>query len=228
MKKSLLFTGAALLLVAVLLCMAAFSLDVIKVGGGEVGGETTVDMTGTWRLVVHKTTSGVETDLGYLILEDTGNARIERGSGDDVTVSDHTWSVSEGKLNVDGAGSFILDVKTADYVHLYEAQDCYYGAVRCFDRDIASAEPQGTWNVTFHQGQAITDEYIEFENNTLSDYRDNQAAPALVTSYHMTGSDRMFVDELYQDVLIRMSSDNLLFLVETESGRVWELLRVKE
>ena len=226
MKKSLLYVLSALVVFGFLGGMFVFSSDTFK-GDNNTSNNSmlTVDMNGDWRLVVHKTPSDMETDIGFLSLNsESGIAHIERNPDGNVTALDHTWSVSDNKLVVDGVGSFIVDVKTENYVHLYEAQDCYFGAIRCFDRDTVSGEPHGTWNVTFHQAnQAFLDEYIVFENNTLYDYRDNTATPALVTAYHMTGPDRMYVEELHQDVLIRYASDKLMFLVESESGRTWEL-----
>lgn len=226
MKKSLIYILSALVVFSILGGMFVFSSDAFKGdNNAHNNSELTVDMNGDWRLVVHKTPSEMETDIGFLTLNsESGTAHIERNSEGNVTASDHTWSVSDNKLVVDGVGSFIVDVKTENYVHLYEAQDCYFGAIRCFDRDSVADEPHGTWNVTFHQAnQSFSDEYIVFENSTLYDYRDNAAAPALVTGYHMTGPDRMYVDELHQDVLIRCSSDKLMFFVERESGRIWEL-----
>lgn len=84
---------------------------------------------------------------------------------------------------------------------------------------------KGTWCVAQRSGVAVKNEYFVFDENYVSDYRDNSEEAYMSSVYSIIDSGMLSMSDVSKKFVIEAVSNNIVKLIDTESKEVWNLLR---
>lgn len=104
-------------------------------------------------------------------------------------------------------------------------------AVFCFiiygDKDIAvvsKADLNGTWRVYQYAENKIDNEYMVFNHDSISDYRDGNKEP-YITSKYTYENGKVVMPDISKEFAVKIISDNNIVLVEPDT-REWKMIKV--
>ncbi len=104
-------------------------------------------------------------------------------------------------------------------------------AVVCFiitgDNDsnsVSTVELDGTWCVYQYAENKIDNEFMVFNNGSVSDYRDGNEEPYITSSYTYE-NEKLVMPEISKEFTVRAVSDNNIILVGPDT-REWKMIKV--
>lgn len=190
-----------------------------------------LDIVGSWR-VVSNINAGSCTlpEREFMIFDNEGIAFSYR---DDLTKpyvsSSYETNGSTMKLP-DISREFVVTKLTSNIIRLNSTKDSYMYLVRLPNENLYLPEIEmffeGRWQVLCHSGNNTIDEIIEFDNETMKDYRDGSANPAITSIYSYT-ENYIVIESMSLKLLVFPLSADTVILVDSSTGGVWELMRLK-
>lgn len=84
----------------------------------------------------------------------------------------------------------------------------------------------GTWHVYQYGENKIDNEYMVFNNGSISDYRDGNEDPYITSSYTYENG-KLIMPEISKEFTVRVVSDNNIILVEPDT-REWKMIKVSD
>lgn len=212
--------------VIVLVAVAAMVIFILTVKEPE--SEPLV-LDGAWQVVSHVDNGVSELPESEFILFDGDEMRYYKNNSSEPFASSKYSVDAAQKLKLpDLSREYQVDRLTDQYIQLHTSLEVYMCLVRCPNEDMspAPADPSiltGRWKVSFrHTQEVISEEYLVFENDTLTDYRNGSEEPTLTAPYVWQG-DHIVVESLGMEMVLKPISDTSVALVETANGMVWEL-----
>lgn len=82
----------------------------------------------------------------------------------------------------------------------------------------------GTWCVYQYAENKIDNEFMVFNNGSISDYRDGNEDPYITSSYTYENG-KLIMPEISKEFTVRVVSDNNIILVEPDT-REWKMIKV--
>jgi len=128
---------------------------------------------------------------------------------------------------------YVLDGKTENYMRLYENKDKYLLLIKYPNSDMKAVEVNaddiiGKWNVinrTDESGNKI-DEVLEFNMDTMNDYRNGAKEPSASSSYSWKEEGVLFADAWNKSYECHVISEKVIVFIEIDTGIVMELHKV--
>ena len=232
MKKKILITLTAVLVIAALAALAVF------VFSGDLGGtERTLDLTGTWKVTgqIAEGTFTPAVSEFYVFTGDTASSYRD-GSTTPYAASGYTLKAGDYpdfELSLPDIGrEMVVSPCSENLVRLYTNASLYTYLYRYPNADFAPVELdasvlEGTWDVAYRYiGDTVLDEQLVFENGELRDYRNGSEEPVLTAPYTVNAEGRLCVESAGMETLVQPCSEDLVFLIEVDTGYVWELRRL--
>lgn len=233
MKKKTLITLTSIFVVVVLAALLAFAFA----GDTSDAPESTLDLTGTWK-VTGQIAEGVATHTEnefYTFTEDTAS-NYRDGSTTPFATSKYTLtpgSYPHYDLKLPDLGrTMVVKPCSENLICLYSnASSCVY-MYRYPNADFSPIELdtgilEGRWDVAYRNtGDTIFEEQMVFENGELRDYRNGSEEPTLIAPYTISEEGYLCVDSAGMKTRFCPTSEDLVFLVELDTGYVWELRRI--
>ena len=232
MKKKTLIALSSFFVVAALAALLVFAFS----GDSSDAPENTLNLTGTWR-VTGQIAEGVATYIEnefYVFTEDTAS-NYRDGSTTPFATSSYTLSPGnypdyDLKL-LDLGRNMVVSPCSENLVRLYTNASLYVYLYRYPNADFSPIELdatilEGRWDVAYRYiGDTVLDEQLVFENGELRDYRNGSEEPALVAPYTINEEGHLCVESVGMKTRICPTSEDLVFLIELDTGYVWELRR---
>ncbi len=223
-KTNLKWAICALFIVVAVSGMMIFALG----GKKESPVAIPIQMDGTW-LVVSDVNDGELTliDNEYIVFEQ-GQVEYYRDNSE-IPFAKSTFSVEKDILNLpDISRKYHISTKTQNYIAIYSDKNSYKSLVRtkvsAIDQN--AFDPKGIigqWNIVYRNtDQVISEEYLLFDGEILSDYRNGKEEPVLSAKYEWKGN-HIIVDAIGKDMVLKVISKDEIALVETDTGFIWEL-----
>jgi len=230
MKKHMLMI-TALLCAALMLC----GMVLFVFSGEEAQTLQTPALEGTWK-VAAKGKASVLSEDEYIVFE--GDTAVNYRSGSPYASSAYTlkdakdgnhFKLTLGDLN----RGYTLLALTENYIRLYESKDVYMDLVRYADAQmrplpIEQGLEAGAWDVAYRatDKQGLREQLV-FEAGKLYVYRNGAQETAMTAAYTMDADGLLLVPELGKQMQCVPLTDDVLFLVETDTGMIWELHRTQ-
>ena len=190
--------------------------------------EKSVSVEGTWKVTAH-VANGITTisDNEYIVFD----ATMANCYKDDLTTPYATsvYSIDGETMKCDDISmTYIIDYITDNIIDLYETPDIHMILVRYPNGDMSAIETDasvldGKWEVVCHSGSIVSGEYLDFKDGTFDFYRSSPDTPDATTDYVWGEGGHLIVDAWAKDMLVHKIAEDVIILLETESGYVWEL-----
>lgn len=90
----------------------------------------------------------------------------------------------------------------------------------------STVELDGTWCVYQYAENKIDNEFMVFNNGSVSDYRDGNEDPYITSSYTYENGN-LVMPEISKEFTVRVVSDNNIILVEPDT-REWKMIKVSK
>lgn len=225
MKKKIIYGICGIISVIGIVVMLIFVLK-----GRDDATVQTINMEGTWKVVVYvKDSSFTLVNNEFMIF----NADSVSDYRDDFSIPFATskYEIDEAlemKLP-DISRNYTVKKYTSNYVRLYENKNTYIELIRYPKSDLSEvvfnhSDIIGKWNVTYRNAdQIIANEYLIFEEDTMSDYRNGDVEPTVSSKYKWKDNNHLVIDKLGKSVIANMVSDKTIIFVEEDTGYIWEL-----
>lgn len=140
----------------------------------------------------------------------------------------------DGKLAMDGIGkSYVVDRKTKHVMQLYASQTeymelIYIDTLENATIELAAEDLHGSWDVAYRRGlEQVGTEALSFDGESMTDYRNGSDEPYVTASYEWDEEGRMLISRLAKIYALYSFSHDEIYLVETDTGYVWNLLRTE-
>ncbi len=88
----------------------------------------------------------------------------------------------------------------------------------------STVELEGTWCVYQYAENKIDNEFMVFNNSSVSDYRDGNEDPYITSSYTYENG-KLTMPEISKEFTVRVVSDSNIILVEPDT-REWKMIKV--
>lgn len=223
MKRKLVFIFCGIFIVTAIVAMLIFIFS----GKSGVSAEK-VNMEGTWKVATYiKDGSTTLVNNEYMVFdaESVSNYR------DGLIYVTSRYLIDDNLLMqlTDISRKYSIEKYTENYVRLYEDQSVYMDLIRYPNAEmleiiVDTSVLSGRWNVIYRPtDQIIVDEYLEFENGVMSNYRNGELEPVLTTDYSWQQGNHLIADSLEKDMILNIVSDDTVILIETDTGFILEL-----
>ena len=227
MNKKLLAIGSAIVVV-LLTFMLVFIFTT------EPTETKAIDISGAWQMSTQTTSPDTfeKGDGSYFLFKDGSMKLYKNGE----LSAESSYTLSESNiltLNELGKEYTVLKVSDNNLKLCPDSSNLNYciNILRFEGEDFKAREinaPEyikGTWRLTHKAGEAIADEVLVFDGETLSDYRNNAEEPFVTAAYYFDENGILCCNDMNQKVEIISVNDSIMFFVETETGFIWELQR---
>lgn len=230
MKHKALLAVSGAIIVVILLGFAFFAL-----GGQPSESSVSIDLSGTWE-VAATVQNGAATliDQEYMVFDETTAEDFRDGSETPYASTEYKIEVSDTVTLqlVDLSRSYVVEQKSQNIVRLYENPDCYLVLLRSDGMDTetlpsAASVLTGKWRVVYRNTNEVMDEVLAFDGAQLTDYRNGSQTPTSTMNYEWDEAGFLVVDSLSKTFKPHPRSDDLMILVETDTGDCWELERME-
>lgn len=230
MKQKMIISGCVVFIVAAVTAMLIFILS------GSSEEEIVSDaLIGTWEVVANLEEESVTLLENEFIVFDTEMASCYKEGGSVPYVSSR-YRIEEGEQPAlqlsDIDRSYVIEIKNENYICLYESPDKHMRLIRCANEDRSSIKLDqkliiGKWNVTYRNADDFSGEIIEFSDSDLADYRKGATEPYAESDYVWSSSTCFTAEQLGKMMEVHPQTEDIICLVETDTGDVWELQRIK-
>lgn len=225
MKRKVLWVICAVVIVVALAAMLIFVFS-----GKDNTKSTSVDITGTWKVVAYINNSTIDIVDNEFMVFDSGKVVAYR-EGSEFLSSTYTINAALLMELPDISRKYTVDQITDNYVCLYENQNIYIELIRYPNADmkalsIDTAKIIGQWNIIYRNTDKVyKGDYLLFEEDTISQFSASSNSIVAVASYSWQEGNHLIVDDWGKDMVVYPLSDTDIILVElsTESGFIWEL-----
>ena len=232
MKKKTLIALTAVLVIAALIALVVFVFI------GDFGqSESTLDLTGTWK-VTGQIAEGVVTHIDnefYVFTDDTAS-NYRDGNTTPFATSSYTLkpgNYPDYDLFLTEIGrEMVVSPCSENLIRLYTNASLYTYLYRYPNADFAPVELdatilEGRWDVAYRYiGDTVLDEQLVFDNGVLRDYRNGSEEPVLTAPFTINADGHLCVESVGMETVVQPCSEDLVFLIEVDTGYVWELRRV--
>lgn len=233
MKKK---TMIALTSIFVVAALAALLLFVFS-GDSDEPVVNTPDLSGTWK-VTGQIAGGVATHIDNEFYVFTGDTASNYRDGSTTPYATSSYTLTPGTypdfdMELPDLGlDMVLSPCTDNLVRLYTNASLYVYLYRYPNADFSPIDLdvnilEGSWDVAYRYiGDTVLDEQLVFENGELRDYRNGSKEPTITAPYTISEEGHLCVDSLGMETRICPTSEDLVFLIEVDTGNVWELRRL--
>ena len=219
--------------------IAALAALMIFVFSGDLGTQpdNAPNLTGTWKVIVQVAENiPVHINDEFYVFTADSAANYRDGGAEPYAISSYT--VTPGKypnynLEFKDLGrTMALAACTDNLIRLYSGTSQYIELYRYpnEDRSLVDLDAsilEGSWNVTYRRtDDAGLNEQMVFEAGVLRDYRNGSETPALIAGYEINAEGRLCVASAGMETYVYPCTSELVFLVEVDTGYVWELHRM--
>lgn len=234
-KKNLLYIAGGILIAVALTVMLLF------VFSGDDNGQPeaiSIKLDGAWKVVayIQAGTTNIPEQEYFVFSGDTANA-YRNDKANPYATSAYTFTPAtypNWELNLsDISRKYTVSVITDHYIRLYESSSVYLELIRyanndLSDLDFSDAVIIGDWDVFYRNtSETIVDEKLSFKEGTLDDYRNGSTEPVASVPYYWDENGYICVDALDAKMRCYPLSEEVILLVEADTGYVWELHAAK-
>lgn len=221
-KKSIYITCGIFITIAIV------AMFVFIFGGENTFDSEKIDVEGTWKVATYINSENITlVDDEYMVfdLEKATNYRNGAVYLESRYLMEDNSTIKLKDINCE----YRVEKYTDNYIRLYENKNVYMDLIKCFDADLSekvidTSIVSGRWNVIYRQtDQVIVDEYLVFEDEVMSDYRNGEVVPVLVSDYSWQYGNHLIAESLGKDMVLNIISDNIIILIETDTGYIMEL-----
>lgn len=232
-RKNCSIVIGAVLASAVLVCMILF----VFAGDNSDAGDTTVipDLTGTWKVAAYvQSGSTVLPEKEFFVFSETkadafrDNTQKAYASSSFTIENETTYG--EYELNFPDIGrKYHMTAVTDNYVRLYESRSVYMELIRYANNDmsdniISRDIVEDQWIVKYRNaGEDLWEEKLLFVDGILHDYRNGNADPVASVPYYWNDEGHICVDALSAEMVFCPLSENIIMLIEVDTGDIWEI-----
>jgi hypothetical protein len=227
MKKT-----TALVLATVLLLAAYAALGVFALAqDGEPVSAQTQSLDGVWRVVAyHQGDNMTLIPCEFMTFAD-GLATDYRDSFESPYVKSAFKKDGSKLVLSDLDRTYEINLAADHVLQLYTSPSEYmelvwYSSLDAVSDEFKTTQLEGTWNIAYRRGlDKIGTETLVFDSTTLTDYRNGSTEPTVCADYEWDAQNCLVVPKLAKIYKIYPASENEWFLVETDTGFVWDLVR---
>lgn len=227
MKRKILFISCAVIALIAIAAMIVF----VFVGKDDPAPEQDVmDITGTWEVVAMvQDDTPMFLDGQYMSFTDTEAKSFKDANNEPYAES--VYSITGNILSLPDIGrEYTVTVDTANYMRLYESPEKWMVLVRYPNSDLSevaldTTHIHGKWNVLYKANGPVS-EVLEFTEDTLNDYRNGATTPDASSSYSWKDGN-VYAYKWNKEFEYHYISESVIIFVETDTGYIWELERVK-
>lgn len=220
MKKKLMYIVAGTVVVLGIAAMVVFLLFTSHVDGEK----NEVSLEGSWKVIEHA--GRVSEDEYFVFLEDNVAAYHNQEAS---PYLETPYLYKGGSLTLEEVDKNFTVQKCSDNNMVLVEKDTgiEWKMIRCAWDGTSVRMPDkermlGKWNVIMHAGSTTQNEVIQFEENEMIDYRENQIY--LKSKFHWEGEHALIIESIQLKLDVYPIDEGHLMMIE-EAGYVWELAR---
>lgn len=229
MKKRIFLVVTSILLAVAYIALGLFAYA----QDAEEKPADVLPLDGAWRVVSYTKDNNVTLIPQEFMVFTDGKAADYRDSLDQPFV-ESPYTYEDGTLSLESLGrSYVVDRKGEHVLHLYTSpaeymELAYYGSMENAALAFTPENLQGSWKIAYRRGlEQIGEESLSFDGAALSDFRNGSAEPAVTAPYEWDADGHLVVSRLAKVYILYPISMDEIYFVETDTGYVWNLIRVK-
>lgn len=232
MKKNVLFILGGVVVAIALVVMLVFVLTGDDTGSWDV---SKINIDGTWKVVAREN-AGAASIVADEYAVFSGNTVSYYRAGESEPYDTRSFTLKPGDkymdlyMTIEGvARDYVLSVASDNYIIVYENETTCMRLIRHANTDRSEvpfdkAVLTGKWDVAFRTMEnGMIEEQLEFLDGTLNDYRNGAATPAASSAYTWNDDNCFTANAWGMEMECHQLSEDVIFLVETATGLVWEI-----
>ncbi len=229
MKKKNMVLVVTMLLVA---CYAALGVFALAQEGEEAPAPER-SLIGAWRVASYYS-GGTVTLIPSEFMVFTEEKAADYRDSFETPFAESDYSVEGTKLQLPGLKrSFEMNWCSDHVLQLYASPDEYTELIWYSGLDAVPAEVDrdrfnGTWNIVYRRGlDQIGTEVLVIDGATLTDYRNGSTEPTVTVDLSWNEEGQLVAPRLAKIYAVYPNGADEWYLVETDTGFIWQLVRVE-